>query len=545
MIVNTFLKYYKCIYDRFLLGYDLYIISKRRFTVNKSSILASVFIFPFLGILVPFLLASQITSIEYTPNIILSSIVILYSSFKLMLFGFKGTKRIIDLAFWLFVYVFLGLASFTQLLTGKFPWVGSSYREFEIFYAYLITIVGLISYDLGQVLTRKKLKKQDAEIDLEEDTEKGGLFILTLPRFYALSLISTILVLFVGLTKLHGNFFISRGEFTGLFGNTTQLLLYSSLFRTPAFVALIIGLVIVFDGRRLIAKSRSFFYPTLFLVFILNVLANNPVANARFWFGTVALAIFFVIFKWRSMSFAIWVNAFIFILIIVFPYSDLFRHSVDSQIVAVKTYKQLSENGDYDAFQQIINTVRYTSYFHLAFGAQFVGAALFFVPRSLWPGKPEGTGAVIANGIGYDYTNLSAPFWSECFINFGMIGVILIFFLYGAAVERIQHVYIHRNRTRKNITLLNIFVPFFAAYQFYFLRGDLLNATANLTCFIIFALLGSKLNKQYLVKYQGRKKTFRESVKETPKTFDPSITFDSLIEKQEEPQEEEKELVHV
>ena len=510
--------------------------------MKASGILASVFIFPFLGVLVPLLLIYQISSIEFTPNLILSSIVILYSSFKLMLFGFKGTKRIIDLAFWLFVYVFLGLASFTQLLTGKFPWIGSSYRGTEIFYAYLIIIVGLISYDLGQLWMRKKLEKHNiVEIDSKDDTEKGGLFILTLPRFYFLSFISAVFVLFVGLTKLHGNFFISRGEFTGLFGNTTELLLYSSLFRTPAFVALIIGLVIIFDGRKLIPKSRVFFYPTLFLVFILNVLANNPIANARFWFGTVALAIFFVIFKWRSMSFAVWVNAFIFILIIVFPYSDLFRHSVDSQIVTVKTYKQLSENGDYDAFQQIINTVRYTSYFHLAFGAQFVGAALFFVPRSLWPGKPEGTGAVIADGIGYDYTNLSAPFWSECFINFGMIGVILIFFLYGAFVERIQHLYIHRKRTRMNVTFLNIFVPFFAAYQFYFLRGDLLNATANLTCFIIFALVGSRLNKKYLVKRKVRKKTLREPAKSTPETDEPLI----INEKQKETQEEAKELVHV
>ncbi|WP_129706794.1 O-antigen polymerase [Priestia megaterium] len=512
--------------------------------MNRTSILASILIFPFLAILLPLLLICQIDNIYYSPNIALSFIVIIYAALRLTVFSCKGAKRIIDLAFWLFVYVFLGLASLTQLMTNHFPWV-DSYSEYEIFQAYLVILTGLASYDLGQILSRKKANKQISKEILLKKNEEIGIFTLTVRKFYLLSILSTIFVFFVGFFKLHGQFFISRGDFTGKFSNTTDLLVFSSIFRTPAFVALIIGLVLLIDGKRVVPKSRAFFYPTLFWVFILNILANNPIANARFWFGTVLLAIGFVIFRWGRISFSIWVNSFVIILIVVFPYSDLFRHSLDSQIVTVETYKQLSQNGDYDAFQQIVNTIRYTNHFGYAYGTQFLGALLFFVPRSVWLTKPPGTGALIADGIGYKYNNLSAPFWSECFVNFSFIGIIVLFFLYGMFIEKIQDTYINRKRNRLNISLLNIFVPFFAAYQFYFLRGDLLNAVANLTCFIVFSLLGSRLNKEYLVKQKAHKKLIKASLKLDEELTSIDKKSETINKKQRETQEKEKELMHV
>lgn len=454
---------------------------------------------------IPLILVYQIPTINYDSNIIMALVIILYSSFKLTLLSSKGTKRIIDLAFWLFVYVWLGLASYTQILTGRFPWFGM-YSQFEIFSGYMTVLIGLISYDFGQYLSRRRITKHPIQQMNLDGIQQEEIFLLTTRKFYFLTLFSTFLVLFIGFTKLHGNFFISRGGFTAYFQSSTDLLVYSNLLRVPVFVSLIIALTFLVKGKNYYKKSKLIFYPTLILLFILNVLVNNPVSNPRFWFGTVFLSICFIILKWSNRSsFSIWAFSFVMLLILIFPYADIFRHTLDSQLQVVETYRQLSANGDYDAFQQILNTLRYVDSFDYSYGMQFLGDILFWVPRNLWEGKPFGTGAVVADGLGYDFLNLSAPLWAESYINFGFIGVVIIFVLYGMLIEKIQHIYI--NKTQKNLSILDIFVPYFASYQFFFLRGDLLNGTAVLTCFIVFAILGSRLNKNVWMKHKFQKNT--------------------------------------
>ena len=69
---------------------------------------------------------------------------------------------------------------------------------------------------------------------------------------------------------------------------------------------------------------------------------------------------------------------------------------------------------------------KYVEEFGISWGNQLLGAILFFVPRSIWPSKPLGTGhtAIVALDQHY-FSNVSAPLIAEGYVNFGIVGVVL------------------------------------------------------------------------------------------------------------------------
>lgn len=76
----------------------------------------------------------------------------------------------------------------------------------------------------------------------------------------------------------------------------------------------------------------------------------------------------------------------------------------------------------------------------LLYGASYIGAALFFIPRSVWPDKPRGggahVGAIIYSGgdstAGYLEAGFPIRAEIESYWNFGIIGVIIVALLLGS-----------------------------------------------------------------------------------------------------------------
>src|SRR5207253_291263 len=102
-------------------------------------------------------------------------------------------------------------------------------------------------------------------------------------------------------------------------------------------------------------------------------------------------------------------------LVLVFPYADAARTTDGTGDKGGPV--QALASADFDAFCQITNTVSYVQDLGATQGRQLLGAALFWVPRTLWAGKPQDTGIVLADFRTYKVTNLSAPLWAEFFIN--------------------------------------------------------------------------------------------------------------------------------
>jgi oligosaccharide repeat unit polymerase len=66
------------------------------------------------------------------------------------------------------------------------------------------------------------------------------------------------------------------------------------------------------------------------------------------------------------------------------------------------------------------------------YGAPYLGATLFFIPRTIWPDKPHGSGYYVGRNIfGLTEAGIPPTEVSEVFYNFGLLGIFVIFFLKG------------------------------------------------------------------------------------------------------------------
>lgn len=133
----------------------------------------------------------------------------------------------------------------------------------------------------------------------------------------------------------------------------------------------------------------------------------------------------------------------------------------------------------YDAFSNIIATIDYTKVYGLSFGYNLLGAFLFFIPRSIWVSKPITTGKEIGSylidnfnfGDG-KFNNLSNSIISEGYINFGIIGVLLLSILLAFTMIKFL------NWFRSGSDLKEIIAFYFAVHLIFLMRGDLTNGIA-------------------------------------------------------------------
>jgi hypothetical protein len=221
------------------------------------------------------------------------------------------------------------------------------------------------------------------------------------------------------------------------------------------------------------------------LIIIANIFANNPIAAPRYWVGTIAVALVFVLAPIRSARRAfVFVALFCVLFLIIFPVADVFRLEVPSDWLGTATQNvgisNLLTKTDFDSFQQTNNSVLYVERESVQQGRQVLGALLFWVPRTLWPDKPEPSGEVIANFIGFPNTNLSFPLWAELYIDFHLVGVTLGFLLFGAISGLLDKASLRYSESATP-GLWPVAVPVFAAYQIFFLRGSLMATMAYLT----------------------------------------------------------------
>jgi hypothetical protein len=73
-------------------------------------------------------------------------IIVAYSGNRLACIIAIEQQEIVVTTFWIFVYVFLGLRPFLQILVGIFPWLGN-YEETLLVEAGFVILVGILAFD--------------------------------------------------------------------------------------------------------------------------------------------------------------------------------------------------------------------------------------------------------------------------------------------------------------------------------------------------------------------------------------------------------------
>jgi hypothetical protein len=175
----------------------------------------------------------------------------------------------------------------------------------------------------------------------------------------------------------------------------------------------------------------------------------------------------------------------------VFPYADLFRYDVQQTIKIATLQDQLVESPDYAMFQQEMNGIVYVREHGFTKGRQTLGAALPFVPKSIWENQPEATGDLISRTDGI---NASSTLWTEANVEAGWPAIIVVFVLYGVIAMLADESYERWSRSRPSI--IGIAVPLFAAFQFFVLRGSLLPVVGDLAPIVLIVALCSRRSRR-------------------------------------------------
>jgi oligosaccharide repeat unit polymerase len=233
-----------------------------------------------------------------------------------------------------------------------------------------------------------------------------------------------------------------------------------------------------------ITKGRQKWW-FLFFALLIVLLFKNPFTEKRNALGPIYLSFFFIYYKEKFKGNLGYLTVLLFSLAVLFPLVTAITHTkvVLSEVSLISLIfnmdlKQHFYQLHYDAWSQVMATIKYVEVFGPTLGNQLLGALLFFVPRSIWPTKPVGSGHFIVEkflSVEYSlyHSNVSCPFLSEGYINFGVLGVVL-FTLILAFLSLICDLY----ESKKDFRL--VFSLYTSFHMFFMLRGDLMSSFSYL-----------------------------------------------------------------
>jgi hypothetical protein len=384
-----------------------------------------------------------------------------------------GRRRLYEMSFWVFSYVFLGLAPLVQLRTEQNPATTPRIDTTLNATAMTVVIVGLAAFAVG--LRVRGIRRPAARKPFVlNGTDLPRTLLLT---FFALG-VDALFLVNVGL----GALFSTRDELAQAVDQNWSSSSTSALIGAITAMSLLVAFVALV---KCVGQTKSREWPLIALTIVVGLalaVTVNPISSARYVFGTTALAIaaVFGLFATAArfrLTAILWVVA----LIVLFPLADAFRYSSAGEVKANTVVESLT-SPDFDAFAQINNTLLYVQRHGVTHGEQAVGVVLFWVPRQIWPDKPRDTGIVLSESRGYRFQNLSAPIWAELYINGGWLLLLGGMVTLGAVVRSRDWRIEQSLRQARAPGIAACVLPF---YLMILLRGSLLQAMSYLAVILV------------------------------------------------------------
>ncbi|MDZ8274825.1 hypothetical protein R2Q81_02570 [Microbacterium aquimaris] len=369
----------------------------------------------------------------------------------------------LSLTFWSFMAVWTGFAPLYQFTTGRLPWIDVPATELYPL-AQLLTLGAAIAYRVGQVSANHRKPRTPFQTAVPR-TFLGG-FLLPLLAFPLAALSGVSLA----------SRFQSRDELIAAYA--AQGLEYGDgggallgVLKTLPICITAVGLyLVVYEIKRRRRIGEKIRLPLLIALTFAGAAAvtfANPLSNSRFQGFSAALMLLFVlvsfktVFKRTLLSLGLVVG-----LLVAYPLSAVFKN----EVIASRVYfrPEIFLSVDFDGFQQTVNAIWYVQHSGHTLGYHLVSALGFFIPRSIWDGKALPASYPVAESRGYTFQNLALPLWAEMYVEFGVIGMLLVFFLIARYSRRADLAFTDSGSTR-----LAIVTPVLAAVQIGLLRGPL------------------------------------------------------------------------
>ena len=153
-------------------------------------------------------------------------------------------------------------------------------------------------------------------------------------------------------------------------------------------------------------------------------------------------------------------------------------------------------------FDNYINFVRILKHEIITDGEQLLGVLLFFIPRAIWPNKPENSGLLIYEKLDLYFDNISVNYFAEGYLNSGYLGIIIFIVLFAFLNAKMdKHFWIvNKGSLSREVRFTSLYLSLFGM-MFFILRGALLSAFPLtlgllLAVYIVFFILNVKISKQ-------------------------------------------------
>jgi hypothetical protein len=391
-----------------------------------------------------------------------------------------GRRRLHEMSFWVFVYVFLGLAPLVQLRTEQNPGTTPRVDPALNMPAMVVVLVGIAAFCLGLAASMPG-RKWSSGWTLSDRPHLARTVMLAL---FALA-VDAYFISKVGV----GTLLSSRGELLEVVDGIWAERAIAALISAVTTMSLLVAFIALVN---LVRRQQTREWPLIALTVVVGlalVVTVNPLSSARYVFGTVALALAatFGLFA-TAKRFRVIAILWVVILIVAFPLADAFRYSSTAEFKSGSVVESLT-SPDFDAFSQINNTLLYVENHGITNGNQAAGVLLFWVPRRFWQEKPSDTGILLSESRRYTFGNLSAPIWSELFINGGWVALVLGMAGLGWLV-RTRDTSIEASLQRARAPgIIDCVLPF---YLMILLRGSLLQAMSYLIIIVGSTLFVSR-----------------------------------------------------
>lgn len=252
-------------------------------------------------------------------------------------------------------------------------------------------------------------------------------------------------------------------------------------------------------------KSKWVHWSAFTICALITFTMNNPIAIARFWFGSILIGFCCLYFHMRKIRMTgLWISLALTLAgLTIFPLLSATRNVTSAdQLSNIQFTNDWSTNltdADFDGYSMVAASMEWATREGASNGYQLMGNTLFWVPRMFWYDKPLGSGQMVAEYFDMVNTNMAEPMTAEAFVNFGWLGIPIFAFGFARLFSYFDRRY--WGKGQKNLTsVLGVTYPFLTALTIYFLRGDYLSGLSS-----SLSLLGSSIFIIWIFQWTSRK----------------------------------------
>lgn len=433
-----------------------------------------ILLFSFLLTLLMYFTAGPFDN--FSTSVFISSSIIQIISI-INIFSKKDQPYSLYKTFYLFSLFFFGIAPLLQFYKSVSLWGSKPLNVNDYLFVNIIIIIILLLYQIHyyyfyhyNICNKHKKIVSKLEINNKLNTLQTTLLIF-------LSLLSFLLVFNANNSSILSMLF-RGGDYKELVGMSTPTsLIIFRVFQPLSMMSLL---------YYILSKSKNIF---VYIILIISALITCfPLGMARFSAAAMYIPLLLLIVPWlrRNNNFSI---AFIIGLLLIFPFLDNFRFYKPGEPLKIGFNFDMFLQGHFDSYQ---NFALIVSDNIITWGRQLLGVILFWLPRSIWPDKPIGSGAFIAEEQGFIFSNVSCNYFAEGYINFGFVGIFIFIVALSFLTAKLDKIYWTISVNDKN-NYFNVIYYVLIGMLFFILRGDLMSSFAYTIGFLFAIWLVNKV----------------------------------------------------